>query len=195
MNIFKRSPYRNTAIVAALTCAVLASVNAVYSKDAKKPAPAKQKKLDVAAVKSLKTPSFVLPKSGGMRMMLIQPGTFTMGSPSSEVGRGDDETPHKVTISKPFYMAQTETTHAQYLPVMNPNYRPILVRRGRYSYSVPELHQGGSFLTIERQRRDLSRRAMDGMTWETAVEFGKKVTAIEAAAGRLPKGYVYRLPT
>ena len=36
---------------------------------------------------------------------------------------------------------------------------------------------------------------MDGMTWEDAVQFGKKVTAIERAAGRLPKGYVYRLPT
>ena len=162
---------------------------------AKKADPPKQKKLDPAAVKSLKAPSFVVPKSGGIRMILIKPGTFTMGSPQSEVGRGDDETQHKVTISKPFYMAETETTHAQYLPIMWPKFRPILVRRGRYSYSVPELHQGGSFLTIERQRRDLSRRAMDGMTWEDAAKFGEKVTAIERAAGRLPKGYAYRLPT
>jgi len=33
------------------------------------------------------------------------------------------------------------------------------------------------------------------MTWEEAVEFGKRITAREQAAGRLPNGYVYRLPT
>ncbi len=189
MAISSRSFCRNTTHLLALACAVLLPAGVVGADDAT------QERLDVAAVKSFAAPSFLVPKSGGIRMVLIKPGTFTMGSPPSEVGRGDDETQHEVTISKPFYMAETETTHAQYLPIMWPSFRPILVGRGRYGYSVPELHQGGSFLTIERQRRDLSRRAMDGMTWEDAVEFGRKVTAIERAAGRLPEGYVYRLPT
>ncbi|MFC1601049.1 formylglycine-generating enzyme family protein [Candidatus Sumerlaeota bacterium] len=174
---------------------MLASANVVQAEGAERADAAEQDELDIAAVASLRAPSFVVPKTGGIRMMLIKPGTFTMGSPSSEVGRGDDETQHKVTISKPFYMAQTETTHAQYLPIMRPDFRPVLVGRGRYGESAPELHQGGSFLTIGRQVRDLSRRAMDGMTWEDAVQFGEKVTAIERAAGRLPEGYVYRLPT
>jgi formylglycine-generating enzyme required for sulfatase activity len=155
----------------------------------------KQATIDVSAVKSLKAPSFVVPKTGDMRMILIKPGKFTMGSPKKEVGRGDDEVQHEVTISKPFYMAETEATHAQYMPVMWPDFMPILVTRGRYGHSVPEIHQGGSFLTIERERRDLSRFAMDGMTWDDAVEFGKRMTARERDAGRLPKGYVYRLPT
>jgi len=152
-------------------------------------------KPDPAAIRSLEAASFVVPDSGGIRMIRIKPGTFTMGSPDSEVGRGKDETQHKVTISKPFYMAETETTHAQYMPVMWPDYRPVLEGRGRYGRAAPELHQGGSFLTVDRERRDLSRRAMDGMTWEEAVEFGRRMTARERAAGRLPKGYVYRLPT
>jgi len=88
-----------------------------------------------------------------MRMILIKPGTFAMGSPRNEVGRGKDETQHEVTISKPFYMAETETTHAQYMPVMWPNFQPILEGRGRYGRSAPEIHQGGSFLTVDRERR------------------------------------------
>jgi formylglycine-generating enzyme required for sulfatase activity len=78
---------------------------------------------------------------------------------------------------------------------MRPDYHPILLGRGRYGHSVPELHQGGSFLTADGRRRDLRRRPMDGQSWEESVEFAKKVTERERAAGRLPKGYVYRLPT
>jgi len=173
----------------ALACAVILSTTVASAEENETPKP------DAAAIKSLKAASFVVPDSGRMRMMLIKPGKFTMGSPGGEVGRGDDETQHEVTISKPFYMAETEATHAQYMPIMWPDYRPILEKRGRYGRSAPEIHQGGSFLTVDRERRDLSRRAMDGMTWADAVEFGKRVTARERAAGRLPKGYVYRLPT
>jgi len=36
---------------------------------------------------------------------------------------------------------------------------------------------------------------MDGVSWKYAVEFCKKLTEREKAAGRLPKGYEYRLPT
>jgi len=150
---------------------------------------------DVKAIKSLKAKSFVVPDCGDMKMVLIKPGTFTMGGPQDEVGRGDDETQHDVTISKPFYMAEMEVTHGQYMPIMWPDFRPILVERGRYGQSGSEINLGGSFLTIERERRDLSQYAMDGMTWDEAVEFGRKITERERKAGRLPKGYVYRLPT
>jgi len=37
-----------------------------------------------------------------------------MGSPAAEEGRRDDETQHKVTLSKPFWMGTTEVTNAQY---------------------------------------------------------------------------------
>ena len=36
---------------------------------------------------------------------------------------------------------------------------------------------------------------MDSVSWEDAVEFCAKLTTREQAAGRLPKGYVYDLPT
>ena len=57
-----------------------------------------------------------------MKMVLIRPGKFMMGSPDSEQGRGEDEGPqHEVTISKPFYMGVTEVTQAQYEAVMGKN--------------------------------------------------------------------------
>ena len=48
----------------------------------------------------------------------IPAGTFTMGSPEDETGRGDGETQHKVTITKPFYMQTTEVTQSQWKAVM-----------------------------------------------------------------------------
>lgn len=51
----------------------------------------------------------------------IANGTFTMGSPSDEVGRNpyNYEDQHLVTISKPFYMGVFEVTQKQYELVMN----------------------------------------------------------------------------
>ena len=43
----------------------------------------------------------------------IPAGTFTMGSPTSEVDRNDDETPHQVTLSA-FKMSKYEVTFEQY---------------------------------------------------------------------------------
>ncbi len=47
-------------------------------------------------------------------MNYIPAGTFTMGSPASELGRNADETQHSVTISRSFFMGQTELTQGQW---------------------------------------------------------------------------------
>jgi formylglycine-generating enzyme required for sulfatase activity len=46
----------------------------------------------------------------------IAPGTFMMGSPTTEVGHDDwgDETQHQVTLTRGFYMQTTEVTNQQY---------------------------------------------------------------------------------
>ena len=44
----------------------------------------------------------------------IKPGTFKMGSPSTEKDRDGDETQHSVTISKPFEIQTTEVTQSLY---------------------------------------------------------------------------------
>jgi formylglycine-generating enzyme required for sulfatase activity len=51
----------------------------------------------------------------------IPPGTFTMGSPSGEWGRDNDEQQHQVTLTKGFYMQTTEVTQRQWRVVMGKN--------------------------------------------------------------------------
>ncbi len=46
----------------------------------------------------------------GMEFVLIEPGTFEMGSPETEAGRDGDETLHTVTFSQPFYLGKYEVT-------------------------------------------------------------------------------------
>ncbi|HEX3655675.1 MAG TPA: SUMF1/EgtB/PvdO family nonheme iron enzyme, partial [Pirellulales bacterium] len=52
----------------------------------------------------------------GMKFRLIPAGTFTMGTPGNA-----SETPHRVDITKPFYLGATEVTQAQWLAVMGSN--------------------------------------------------------------------------
>ena len=60
----------------------------------------------------------------GMTFVQIPPGTFMMGIPSSEPNRDSDETQHRVTLTKPYYMQTTEVTQGQWKAVMgnNPSY-------------------------------------------------------------------------
>jgi len=102
-------------------------------------------------------------------MVWIPPGTFTMGSPPSERGRWDDEGPETVvTISKGFWLGKYEVTQREYLDVMGSN----------PSYFTGDLD-----------------RPVEQVTWDDAVEYCNRLTARERAAGRLPAGYEYRLPT
>lgn len=50
----------------------------------------------------------------GMRLMLIPAGEFVMGSPLAEVGRVADEQPHRVVITRPFYMGACDVTIGQF---------------------------------------------------------------------------------
>ncbi len=64
-------------------------------------------------------------KGTGIEMLLIPPGTFTMGcSASNNCGCNGDETQHQVTLTTPFYMSRTEVTQAQWVAKMgsNPSY-------------------------------------------------------------------------
>ena len=46
------------------------------------------------------------------------PGTFWMGSPTSEEGRDNNETQHRVTLTKGFWMGETEVTKGLWKEVM-----------------------------------------------------------------------------
>jgi formylglycine-generating enzyme required for sulfatase activity len=55
------------------------------------------------------------------RMRWIEPGTFWMGSPDDEPGRGSNETRHCVTLTRGYWMADTACTQALWQEVMGSN--------------------------------------------------------------------------
>jgi formylglycine-generating enzyme required for sulfatase activity len=118
--------------------------------------------------KLLTTPSGPTPSFAG-NLAWIPCGTFTMGSPASELWRFSAEGPQtQVAISQGFWMGKYEVTQGEYLGVMGSN---------------PSYFTG-----------DLSR-PVEGVSWNDAVAYCAALTARERSAGRLPAGYVYRLPT
>jgi len=105
--------------------------------------------------------------SVGLEMLWCPAGTFMMGSPKSEKGRGDDETAHMVTVTQGFWLGKHEVTQAQLKEVM-----------GGYSGQ----YQGDNHPAVN-------------LSWDEAISFCAKLTATEAGAGRLKEGFAYQLPT
>ena len=61
------------------------------------------------------TPPGEITNSIGMKLVYIKPGSFMMGSPENEKGRGSDEGPrHRVHITHPFYLGAHEVTVGQF---------------------------------------------------------------------------------
>jgi formylglycine-generating enzyme required for sulfatase activity/serine/threonine protein kinase len=74
-----------------------------------------------------------LTNSLGARLVWVPAGGFTMGSPADEAGRREDEGPqHAVTLTAPFYLAEHETTVAQFRAfVKTTRYQTEAERDGR----------------------------------------------------------------
>jgi formylglycine-generating enzyme required for sulfatase activity/serine/threonine protein kinase len=105
-----------------------------------------------------------------MKLVLIPPGTFHMGTPEDEPGCRENEVPHhEVTLTRSFYLAVTPVTQQQFLRVMGHN----------PAHFHPD--NGGS-----------PEHPVENVNWESAVEFCRRLSALpeEKQAGRM-----YRLPT
>ena len=102
-------------------------------------------------------------------MVFIEPGTFTIGSPDSESGRDAREGPQTVvTISRGYWIGKYELTQNEFVAVMGVN---------------------SSFFLYD------GRLPVDFVNWNQATNYCHELTERESAAGRLPTGYRYRLPT
>jgi formylglycine-generating enzyme required for sulfatase activity len=67
----------------------------------------------------------------GIRLRWCPPGRFTMGSPPGEPGRRGDEGPVEVTLSHGFWMAEAETTQADWRRLYGaPTDRPLAAAFG-----------------------------------------------------------------
>src|SRR5258708_2066494 len=102
-------------------------------------------------------------------MVFIPPNTFRLGSPTNEIGRAADEGPQTtMTITHGFWMGKYEVTQREYLAVVGSN---------------PSQFTG-----------DLNR-PVETVSWLDATNYCAKLTEQDLAAGRIPPGSHYRLPT
>lgn len=103
----------------------------------------------------------------GIRFRLIPGGSYLLGSPTVEVGRYADEAlPHRVDL-RPFYIAVTETTNAQY---------------DRF------LKATGHQAPLYWQDRNLNGpdQPVAGVTWEDAAAFCRWLTQVTGVPHNLP---------
>ena len=110
-------------------------------------------------------------------MKWIPAGTFTMGSPSSEAGRYDDEVQHKVTLTKGFWLMEHEVTQGEWQAVMGSN--PVatgsaFVGGKDYGEGSCKAVGVGSNLPVAC------------VSWEQVVDYAKRVSARDGVAYRLP---------
>lgn len=98
----------------------------------------------------------------------VAAGSFRMGSPLSEARRlPNEDNATRVELTRGFWVGQYEVRQRDYQRVMGSN---------------PSEFAG-------------ELRPVESVTWAEAQQFCERLTAAEAAAGRLPAGYVYRLPS
>ena len=104
----------------------------------------------------------------------IPPGTFEMGSPTSEAERDSNEKQHTVTLTKGFYMSKYLVRQGDYLSVVgsNPSY----------------------FAPVNGYPLD-TNLPVEQVSWNDATNYCAMLTQREQLAGRLPSEWVYRLPT
>lgn len=104
----------------------------------------------------------------GLQMVWVSAGEFQWGSPLSEPKRLPNEGPQtRVEFTKGFWAGSTEITQREYRQIMGTN---------------PSNFRG-------------SNLPVDSVTHVQARTFCARLTEVERAAGRLPTGYEYRLPT
>ena len=114
-----------------------------------------------------------------LEMLWVEPGTFTMGSPTTETGRQTNETEHEVTLSKGFYLGKYEITQAQYEAVMTGN---TVTDSDNVVISSEPSKYGGN-----------PNRPVEQVSWEDIQVFLTRLNVQQA--DNLPVGWAYVLPT
>jgi formylglycine-generating enzyme required for sulfatase activity len=114
-----------------------------------------------------------------MKLKLIPAGTFMMGSPESEIGRGRDEDQHKVTISKAFYMQTTEVTQGQWKAVMatEPWKGKFRIKEGpNYAASYVSWNDAVAYCEKLSEKESVTYRLPTEAEWEYACRAETKTT-------------------
>lgn len=141
-----------------------------------------------------------------LTLIKVEAGTFTLGRPPGippGAGVEPDESPEtRVTLTKPFWLGATEVTVAQWRAfAAATGYRtaPEKTGAGIWVWVGPggryELQPGTSWKSPGKDAVSTDRHPVVGVAWADAQAFCVWLTERERAAGRLPAGLVYSLPT
>jgi len=103
----------------------------------------------------------------------ISAGTFTMGSPTGELGRWDDETQHQVTLTRDYYMGVFQVTQRQWELVMGT--RPSYFNNNTYYAPRP----------VEQVSYNMIRGSSAGAGWpnSSAVDATSFLGVLRAKSG------------
>ena len=137
-------------------CAAKAQARRAADEKARREADEKARLAALPKTGDVKT--LTLPGGAEMEMIYCPPGEFMMGSPANEEGRYDDETQHRVRLTKGFWLGKYPVTQRQWRSVMGSN----------------PSHFKGDDLPVER------------VSWDDCQEFIKKVNASLGCGARLP---------
>ena len=109
----------------------------------------------------------------GMKFVWIPPGTFLMGSPKEEKHRNPIETPHKVRLTKGFYMGVYTVTQDQWMKVMG----------GKNPSGFDKEKFGGKEKLTDMEK---TMMPVESVSWNDCQEFLKKLRETDAKPYRLP---------
>lgn len=115
--------------VAALNAQMLPQIQAAAKKEKRVEAERKPQEIAVkvspAPGGEVKRVEVAIASAPAMPMVLIPAGTFMMGSPPTELFREDDETLHRVTITKAYYLGVYHVSREQFAAGMNQTARSV----------------------------------------------------------------------
>ena len=118
-----------------------------------------------------------------MDLIWVEKGNFEMGS---ENGDSDEKPVRWVTLTKGYWMGKTEVSNGQY---------QRFLRESGYDGSGDADSDYLRHFEGHSEQPTGDEYPIIWVSWKNADEFCKWLTQRERDAGRLPDGYVYRLPT
>jgi formylglycine-generating enzyme required for sulfatase activity len=101
-----------------------------------------------------------------MVLVWTEPSTFSMGSPKNEAGRNEEETLHRVTLTRGFYMSAHLVTQYQWEQVMGRDANPSHFRCA--------------------DEEDKKRQPVDSVSWDDCQKFCALLSKREGRQYRLP---------
>ena len=142
---------------------------------------------------------WIIPDSE-VTLIPINAGEFLLGSPSgaflgigAEKGRKKNEGPqHQVTISQPFWIGETPITIGNFLSFLN---SPENNGEIQWTAESCPVEKAGKDKEIGKGCWGEMQQPMVEINWLDASNFCKWLTLTEIKLNRLPRGYIYRLPT